>query len=77
MDHVATLPQVEMLDKRYGYFPKTFRAGGRTYTVTHVERCWTVPGRSPRHYFRVRCAEGNFVLCQDVNANTWQVEALQ
>lgn len=75
MSPVATLPQVEMLEKRFGYFPKTFRTGGRTYTVTHVERCWTVPGRATRLYFRVRCAEGNFVLWQDVNANTWHVEA--
>lgn len=74
MAQVLAAAPVEMIEKRFGYFPKTFRTGGRTYTVAHVERCWTQPGRSPRLYFKVRCAEGDFVLCQDVNANTWHME---
>lgn len=74
MSQAAALMQIEMLEKRFGFFPKSFRIGGHTYAVAQVDRCWTQPGRSPRHYFKIRCAEGDFVLCQDVNANTWSIE---
>ncbi|MBI3536762.1 MAG: hypothetical protein HY070_04265 [Chloroflexi bacterium] len=62
---------VEMQEKRFGYFPKTFRWHGKRYDVQAVERCWTIARRTPRLCFRVRCREGAFDLLQDVRANTW------
>lgn len=66
---------IQMIERRFNFFPKTFRIGGDTHTVKHVERCWTQPGRTPRLYFRVHTTAGNMVLYQDVNANTWHREA--
>lgn len=65
---------IQMLEKKFGYFPKSFKSGGQTHAVESVERCWTQTGRAPRLYFRVRTAAGDFTLWQDVNANTWHKE---
>jgi len=69
---------IEMQAKRFGYFPRTFLWRGRRYDVHAVERCWTTGtrqwgGRVQRHYFRVRCVEGDFDLFQDLRHNTWHV----
>ncbi len=62
---------VQIQEKRFGYFPKTFRWHGRRYDVQAIERCWTMVKRSPRLCFRVRCREGQFDLSQEVRTNTW------
>jgi hypothetical protein len=64
---------VEMLEKRFGYFPKRFRWHGKIYDVEAVERCWTGVRSNPRLSFRVRCREGSFELSQDVRLNKWEV----
>ncbi len=69
---------VEMVERRFQFFPRIFRWRGRHYEVDAVERCWTVsrPGwkrRVERHYFVVRCADGIFELFQDIKANTWHL----
>ena len=64
---------VEMLERRFGYFPNRFRWRGKTYDVDGVERCWTSMRRNPRLCFRVRCREGVFELAQDVRLNKWEV----
>lgn len=69
---------VELLQKRFQYFPQAFRWRGRYFMVASVERCWSVSGRGwrqpvGRHYFRLRCTEGSFELYQDLAANTWHV----
>ncbi len=64
---------VEIEEKRFGYFPKAFCWRGKRYDVQAVERCWTIPRRTPRLCFRVRCAEGTFDLFQDIRANTWRL----
>ena len=64
---------VEMLERRFGYFPKRFRWRGRLYDVEAVERCWTSVRTNPRLCFRVRCREGSFELSQEVRLNTWEV----
>ncbi len=64
--------------KENEYFPKAFVWRGQRHIVQAVERCWTIStrqwgGRTQRHYFRVRCAEGSFELFQDIAHNTWHL----
>lgn len=63
----------EVLEKRFGYFPKRFRWRGRIYDIDSVERCWTSMRRGPRLCFRVRCRETRFDLSQDIRLNKWEV----
>lgn len=55
---------IEMLARRYDYFPASFRWRGRRFEVIGVEKCWTVAGSPARRLFRVRCAAGRFTLEQ-------------
>lgn len=64
---------VEIREKRFGYFPKTFRWRGKHYNVQAVERCWTTARTAPHLCFRVRCREGIFDLYQNVRDNTWHL----
>jgi hypothetical protein len=65
---------IDMLERRFHYFPRVFYWRGRRYDVEAVEQCWTVARRQvERHFFRVRCAEGTFEVYQDVRANTWHL----
>ena len=68
--------QIQVCDKRFNYFPKTFRWRGETYHVRSVDRCWTVTrrrllGSVERHCFRVRTAGGVYDLHQDLDRNEW------
>lgn len=71
-----TIEAVEIQEKRFGYFPKTFRWRGKQYHVEAVERCWTNMRKHPQLCFRVRCPEGQFDLIQDVSLNAWQLSAV-
>lgn len=62
---------VEIKEKRFGYFPKTFRWHGKHYDVQAVERCWTITRAESQLCFRVRCHEGMFDLFQNTRDNTW------
>jgi len=68
---------IEMRECRYGYLPHVFRSRGHCYRIHAVERSWTVPRGRHREEgercFLVRCAEGEFVVCQDLTANTWHL----
>ena len=69
---------VEMVQQRHRYFPRIFRWRGRRHAVEAVERCWTVTRRGwkcrvERHYFLVRCAEGEFELYQEIQSGTWHL----
>lgn len=69
---------VDMKQRRFQYFPRVFRWRGRSYRVESVVRCWTVVrrgwrGRIARHFFHVRCAEGDFELFQDARSATWHL----
>jgi hypothetical protein len=89
---------VEVQEKRFGYFPKSFRWHGKRYDVQAIERTWSrdfaawnqaisnhastrkngakQSRRAPRLYFRVRCHDGIFDLCQDLRADTWHLSAM-
>jgi hypothetical protein len=73
---------VEMVGRRFGYYPQVFRWRGRFFRVHDVERCWTRSGRgtrhdrrrrAERHFFQVSCDEGTFEVYQDLRANTWHL----
>lgn len=69
---------LEMIDRRFQYFPRRFRWRGEQYRVQQVQECWTVSRRGwrqrvERHFFCVECAEGAFELFQDVRDNTWHL----
>lgn len=69
---------VEMVERRYQYFPRVFRWRGQRCEVESVQRCWTVNrrawrGRIQRHFFQVRCAQGDFELYQDVRSGAWHL----
>jgi len=64
---------VEIQEKRFGYFPKTFRWRGKRYNVQAVERCWNATRNVPHLCFRVRCQDGTFELYQNVRDNTWHL----
>ena len=68
---------VEIKEKRFGYFPKTFRWHGKHYVVDAVERCWNATRQAPQLCFRVRCREGVFDLYQNVRDNTWRLVQIQ
>jgi hypothetical protein len=68
---------VQVQEKRFGYFPKAFRWRGKRYDVQAIERTWARSRSAPRLYFRVRCRDGIFELCQDLRADTWHLSAMR
>ncbi len=73
---------VEMVGRRFGFYPRIFRWRGRLFRVSDVERCWTRSRRgsrysgrrrAERHFFQVRCDEGTFEIYQELRANTWHL----
>lgn len=67
---------VEMRSRRWGYFPRTFVWRGTEHQVEAIQRVWTTlrGGETHRHYFHVRCADGEFTLYQDLRHNTWHIQ---
>lgn len=73
---------VEVVERRFAFFPHIFRWRGRFYEVESVERCWTVLRRGwwrrkNRRYFRVQCAGGCFELYQDLGNGTWHLQRVR
>ncbi|MEA3397353.1 MAG: DUF6504 family protein [Chloroflexota bacterium] len=65
---------IRLLARRHNYFPQRFLWRGEQYNIDAVERAWSEVRRNrkiARHFFRVRCAEGTFVLYQDARLNAW------
>lgn len=68
---------VEVVEKRFGYFPQRFQWRGHVHMVQAVERTWTKMGRVAQLCFRVRCAEGVFDLTQNAKTNIWSLTVVQ
>jgi hypothetical protein len=68
---------VEILEKRFGYFPARFQWRGHAHQVAAVERTWTKMGRAAQLCFRVRCVEGVFDLTQNVKTNIWSLSIVR
>ena len=73
---------VEVVERRFAFFPHSFRWHGRFYEVESVERCWTVSRRgwgrrTSRRYFAVQCAAGTFELYQDLETGTWHLHRVK
>ncbi len=67
---------IEMMQRRFGYFPQLFLWRGRVYEVDSVDRCWEVRrrrARSPRRYFRVETGGWTFDLYRDLDSGTWHL----
>lgn len=69
---------VDMVQRRFQYFPDVFQWRGRRYRVQSVRRCWTTcrhgwKGRAARHFWQVECYEGDFELYQEVQDGTWHL----
>lgn len=65
--------QINLLGRSHGYFPAAFRWRGRRFDVLAVEKCWLERRPAARRLFRVRCADGVFVLAQSVGDDSWQL----
>ena len=68
---------VEVIERRFQFFPQSFRWRGRRYEVDAVERSWTAARPTSRRYFRARCAAGLFDLYQDLTASTWHLQRVR
>ena len=68
---------VEMIERRFGYFPRRFCWRGRQFTVLRVERVWCTERSWPRtirhRLFAVITGEGTFELRHDLLHNLWSV----
>jgi hypothetical protein len=67
---------IDMIQRRFGYFPRLFSWRGRCYEVDSVDRCWDVQRRGkrpPRRFFQVQAADGVFELYRDLEAGTWHI----
>jgi hypothetical protein len=66
---------VDVVDRRFEYFPDVFRWRGRRFRAESVERTWLSLGRlqrrAARRFFLVRCQEGAFELFQDLETGDW------
>lgn len=68
---------VQVLEKRFGYFPHRFQWRGAQHQVQAVERTWTKMGRVAQLCFRVRCSQGTFDLTQNAKTNIWSLSVVQ
>src|SRR5262245_25923059 len=68
---------VQILEKRFGYFPQRFLWRGQAHQVQQVERTWTKMGRLAQMCFRVRCNSGTFDLTQNCKTNIWSLSVVQ
>jgi len=71
--------RIQLTQSRQNSYPRRFRWRGRNYDVAAVQEAWTKmqrgPGRSARHYFRVRCTEGIYEIFRDTKLDTWYLAA--
>jgi hypothetical protein len=68
---------VELIERRFQFFPQTFRWRGHRYQVEAVEQSWTTSRPGWRRYFRVHCTPGIFDLYQDLTASTWHLRRVR
>jgi hypothetical protein len=68
---------VNILDWKYGYFPRRFLWRGRLFEVTQVDRVeskrreW--PRRQQSRHYWLRTGAGEFVLRHDLSHDMWHV----
>lgn len=67
---------VEMLERQFQYLPRCFRWRGHRFRVEAVTAVWVRRERpwhrqGGRRFFRVRCAEGDLELYQDLRTGAW------
>jgi hypothetical protein len=65
---------IQMLERRFNWFPAKFSWQGRVYTVDAVNECKTVTDRwseGGMHHFWVRSAGRRFHLCEVWPRSRW------
>lgn len=71
---------IEVMQRRYGYYPRLFLWRGRPYEVDGVDRCWVVGRRlrrAARRYFRLQAGGATFELYRDLGAGTWHLRRVR
>lgn len=75
---VQRFESVELLEKRFNFFPSMLRWNGHPMQVDRVDAChiqrggWLTPWRRLLR-FRVRTGEGRFDLIHDPQRNVWRM----
>lgn len=75
---VQRFESVELLEKRFNFFPSLLRWHGRPMQVERVDTCrvqrggWLTPWRRLLR-FRVRTGEGSFDLLHDPRRDAWRM----
>lgn len=64
---------IELLARRYDYYPASFHWRGRRFDVVAVEKCWRLQQPVLCRMFRVRCQAGTFILEQRLATDGWYV----
>jgi hypothetical protein len=68
---------IEVVEKRYSYFPKRFRWRGKLFDVVGVGRVWCEtrqwPQRRQRRLYDVLTSIGRFELCHDLLHDVWTI----
>jgi hypothetical protein len=67
---------IDMMQRRFGYYPHLFFWRGRAYEVDSIDRCWEVRRRgrrAARRYFCVQAGGATFELYRDLEAGTWHL----
>ena len=66
--------RVEMLELRFGHFPKVFLLKGQRIVVDHVIRCWTITAKNPRLVFLVECGDKQHQLNHHTLSREWTID---
>lgn len=68
---------IELLEYRFGYFPKRFQWHGRRYDVLGVKQVWCVVRQWPKvvrwRIFSVVTRDGPCELAHNLVQNTWEL----
>ena len=70
---------VQILERRFNYFPMRFRWRGQQFEVVHVEQVRSTrrewPRRTQRRVYLVRTIEGHFALSHDLLHDIWYIRS--
>jgi hypothetical protein len=68
---------IQVLERKFGYFPVKFKWAGQVVEIDAVEQCrtemWGHPKRA-RYYFKVRCGSILYWLSEDAESHTWAIQ---
>jgi hypothetical protein len=68
---------IQVLERKFGYFPVKFRWAEQVVEIDAVEQCRTeIRGhsRKTRYHFKVRCGSVQYWLSEDTESSTWSIQ---